>query len=111
SFLLVCPLLCCATTPARPPFPTRRSSDLQLRRFSPAPVELRGGAAQAAPVSCRFFSQAHPPRRDSIPKAVRALDPFGRWRSCWRSEEHTSELQSREKIVSCLLLYKKKRNT
>src|SRR5207302_11220452 len=33
-----------------------------------------------------------------------------RWR-CWRSEEHTSELQSRENLVCRLLLEKKKQET
>src|SRR5436309_8412031 len=32
-------------------------------------------------------------------------------RCCWRSEEHTSELQSRENLVCRLLLEKKKKNT
>src|SRR5690606_41903661 len=31
------------------------------------------------------------------------------WRSGWRSEEHTSELQSRENLVCRLLLEKKKK--
>src|SRR5258707_10827800 len=31
-------------------------------------------------------------------------------RACWRSEEHTSELQSRQYLVCRLLLEKKKKN-
>src|SRR5438445_7174903 len=34
---------------------------------------------------------------------------FGRASRCWRSEEHTSELQSRQYLVCRLLLEKKKK--
>src|SRR2546421_8866126 len=42
--------------------------------------------------------------------------PIARWRHCWwtamtRSEEHTSELQSRSDLVCRLLLEKKKKTT
>src|SRR2546430_7400787 len=56
--------------------------------------------------------------RSSAP-ATRGLTP--RWRRCgrtcttpgrsWRSEEHTSELQSQSNLVCRLLLEKKKKNT
>src|SRR5690606_6766161 len=39
---------------------------------------------------------------------VRVVDQARRWRH-WRSEEHTSELQSRENLVCRLLLDKKKK--
>src|SRR5690606_39543647 len=48
----------------------------------------------------------------STPCCVRVLAPGPRcgawWSCCTRSEEHTSELQSREKLVCRLLLEKKK---
>src|SRR5690606_40833355 len=39
-----------------------------------------------------------------------AVDPYGRYGRNDRSEEHTSELQSRENLV-CRLLLEKKKNT
>src|SRR5207302_10477411 len=74
-----------------PSFPTRRSSD--LKRF------LRGDAAYAVVVT-RAPARRRGPRTDERARA--------------RSEEHTSELQSRENLVCRLLLEKKKqecRNT
>src|SRR5690606_41817508 len=62
-------------------FPTRRSSDLR-----PARAAMKGGDAE--------------PR---VPTTI-AADGL-------RSEEHTSELQSRENLVCRLLLEKKKRNS
>src|SRR5690606_39452271 len=41
---------------------------------------------------------------------VGSVAPVRRLLACERSEEHTSELQSREKLVCRLLLEKKKRN-
>src|SRR5205809_5863015 len=65
-------------------FPTRRSSDLAT-----------------ATICCRSTPSADPgPRRSStIPTPIRAR----------RSEEHTSELQSRLHLVCRLLLEKKKK--
>src|SRR5690606_41898636 len=78
-------------------FPTRRSSDLRAR----------GRACLAALGSARplsngsGFSQTDAKRRQGRPAAA----PY-------RSEEHTSELQSRENLVCRLLLEKKnKRET
>src|SRR5690606_41669744 len=70
-------------------FPTRRSSDLCA---SP----MRNPNASASTVSSRCSVRM---------RAARAL----RWWS--RSEEHTSELQSRENLVCRLLLEKKKTNS
>src|SRR3712207_8614614 len=45
--------------------------------------------------------------RDAVPDAsLEAIDELG----AWRSEEHTSELQSRQYLV-CRLLLEKKKNT
>src|SRR2546430_2927313 len=39
------------------------------------------------------------------------VEPGGRTRKNWRSEEHTSELQSQSKLVCRLLLEKKKKKS
>src|SRR5690606_41894359 len=80
-------------------FPTRRSSDLapQLcgllfqRRDQPGTVELGDIVVEAGlPAALDRRRRHHRRQRDDI------------------SEEHTSELQSREKLVGRLLLEKKK---
>src|SRR5438270_8768099 len=80
----------------RPPrstlFPTRRSSDLGNDRAT-------GGAKSAGP------GDSHPngaTRTDLEPGLGQARDLF-------RSEEHTSELQSQSNLVCRLLLEKKKK--
>src|SRR5438445_6654190 len=84
--------------PPRPPtstlFPTRRSSDLS------------GSAPRRSP-----------PRRDPLHRDECELLPHRRGdrrgtarRSALRSEEHTSELQSRQYLVCRLLLEKKKKD-
>src|SRR5207247_9797244 len=85
-----------------PSFPTRRSSDL-----TPSPAlspSWRAGSREKRPPEarrsrrpCRIDSRRAPaPRRQSVRAAVT------------RSEEHTSELQSRMDLVCRLLLAKKK---
>src|SRR5438445_3915537 len=69
-----------------PSFPTRRSSDLPR--------------ALSRPPNRRFHCQRHPA---GPPRHHRSAPPA---RS--RSEEHTSELQSRQYLVCRLLLEKKK---
>src|SRR5690606_41656476 len=92
-------------------FPTRRSSDLGSRYV----------AGDAEPLACpRSFRQVRARRRDrrlpvvrsdgvfvrpAVPRTAAALRR--RYRR-GRSEEHTSELQSRENLVCRLLLEKKK---
>src|SRR5690606_40672700 len=72
-------------------FPTRRSSDLPYRRV---PV-LRW----LSPTGYGRAADRHGARpRHHVPRPARA-----------RSEEHTSELQSRENLVCRLLLEKKKK--
>src|SRR2546429_6094165 len=84
----------------RPPrstlFPTRRSSDLsRARRCTQAVIR-------------RVFV-AHPGRGDKTPASGHISPPSGRKLSSrpGRSEEHTSELQSRLHLVCRLLLEKK----
>src|SRR5206468_11469610 len=84
-------------------FPTRRSSD--LRRFSPR-RSARRSSASSAPTSSRSSSPAS--ATTSAASARPPVDPADGPRR--RSEEHTSELQSRSDLVCRLLLEKKKKN-
>src|SRR5207302_10405046 len=86
-----------------PSFPTRRSSDLERACVEPGRVLDRPGVPDGN-------------RRDGYRAAGHR--PFGhdrrahREHDLWiprRSEEHTSELQSRENLVCRLLLEKKKK--
>src|SRR5690606_40233563 len=90
-------------TPVLPSSPTRRSSDLD------APQRQHDERIRcAAPDPLRFRQHYSP---FSIALIARASDDAGlrtRARGCHdRSEEHTSELQSRENLVCRLLLEKK----
>src|SRR5690606_41205073 len=80
---------------ARPSFPTRRSSDLTLT----SAVIGRAAAEEISMVSLM------PP---GVTVRVRSMRTVGSMESPSRSEEHTSELQSRENLVCRLLLEKKK---
>src|SRR5207247_4997419 len=75
-------------------FPTRRSSDLRASR---AVVEA------SHPDSSQFTPFASGPPKASVPNRT-----FSGYHSS-RSEEHTSELQSRVDLVCRLLLEKKKK--
>src|SRR5690606_42038713 len=88
-------------------FPTRRSSDLHLL-FARA-----NGTEQSADPGCRLKPAAggqkrqvtgteRRPREDHLQLEKASFQPVQ------RSEEHTSELQSRENLVCRLLLEKKK---
>src|SRR5690606_41426714 len=90
-------------------FPTRRSSDLSLPargptciRPSPVPLAPCVAPSMAAPMKwplkCRSAT-----RPLTKPKRTSAA-------ASRRSEEHTSELQSRENLVCRLLLEKKKKS-
>src|SRR5690606_41456908 len=84
-------------------FPTRRSSDLSYscdrasanRRLSPSP---------SSPWT------PEPERHTRVPPRSRQVGRPGSRASSTRSEEHTSELQSRENLVCRLLLEKKKKH-
>src|SRR5207302_6884493 len=102
---------CYHTHPALHSFPTRRSSDLLLIEIFPvapgtvvAPYNmadngkiLRDQLTRAVPI---------PVERQSRKAAESCRRAFGNGHSS-RSEEHTSELQSRENLVCRLLLEKK----
>src|SRR5690606_39786465 len=79
-------------------FPPRRSSDLP----QPTRCEILSGFAPR-------ISSCSSSQRNSQNAATTAL-PNTHAARCARSEEHTSELQSRENLVCRLLLEKKKTN-
>src|SRR5690606_39972500 len=81
-------------------FPTRRSSDL-LVLVDVVPRLEPDGLRRI-----REFMQAHIDGFASLEEAAAAVARY-----LLRSEEHTSELQSRENLVCRLLLEKKKKTT
>src|SRR5206468_4595447 len=83
-------------------FPTRRSSDLQLGTAQ-LWAEKRWWEAGGNTASGNPSTELHP--NLELPLS------FSEWVSPWtmRSEEHTSELQSRSDLVCRLLLEKKKK--
>src|SRR5690606_41573009 len=80
-------------------FPTRRSSDL------PWPIVPSGRSVPAGPAGCTSPARGTSARH-STPAGRRSRTPPAPAPRCGspRSEEHTSELQSREKLVCRLLL-------
>src|SRR5690606_41758684 len=76
--------------------PTRRSSDL---RVSPVIGSVTSRWSSDASTSSRYFSSNCCASSSNDANIAR----------CTRSEEHTSELQSRENLVCRLLLEKKKK--
>src|SRR5690606_41124332 len=93
---------CCAQ-PALHSFPTRRSSDLDRHphHILREPGRQSGVAAYVVGLLARLHHRAHDHVLDQPGIQVVAFDQG-------RSEEHTSELQSRENLVCRLLLEKKK---
>src|SRR5690606_40786654 len=83
-------------------FPTRRSSDLVDRSLFP---RAEGPCEQSPRLTADPGVQVL-----GRPRTVQALDRLIRLADAFRSEEHTSELQSRENLVCRLLLEKKKRH-
>src|SRR5690625_6446583 len=70
--------------------------------------ELSHHADQESPASISETSQFTMQQRSEIAKSRSQIDEFTRWDAPWRSEEHTSELQSRGHLVCRLLLEKNK---
>src|SRR5690606_40642099 len=97
---------------AHPPlysFPTRRSSDLSLLLLDPLLKQLFGtglGAGGGSAIE-RFVSATIGPLVRDVPSDVAMLRLVLLF---IRSEEHTSELPSRENLVCRLLLEQKKQN-
>src|SRR5690606_41979061 len=92
------------------PFPPRRSSDLSVSRASPRMVFTTRDRRWVKLSSMRGVSLtlAGSRRASGTPGRSPRDGPAGRTGPGRRSEEHTSELQSRENIVCRLLLEKKK---
>src|SRR5690349_22526997 len=88
--------------PSSPLFPTRRSSDLSAGRGKLRPIDADlnhiPDAAMTAAVAALFADG---------PSTLRNIASW-RVKETDRSEEHTSELQSRRDLVCRLLLEKKK---
>src|SRR5207302_9888830 len=92
---------CYGLSPPLHSFPTRRSSDLTAERLE----ELHLDPLVVADASSRLLDRERTGQLPAIPRCE------GRPRlQVDRSEEHTSELQSRENLVCRLLLEKKKKN-
>src|SRR5690606_42013635 len=105
SFISSSPFCCCVPRDLHS-FPTRRSSDLgdgcgerPLEGVGDA-LGVRGQAVRAG------LEQAELALREQVAGEVAVLVGV---RGAGRSEEHTSELQSRENLVCRLLLEKKKK--
>src|SRR5690606_40547203 len=92
-------------------FPTRRSSDLLFEEVLASDGHTNlGGSAKAAELAGRFGERGF----DYAGNTLVDLKVWARAASAIvvnapRSEEHTSELQSRENLVCRLLLEKKKK--
>src|SRR5690606_42164628 len=98
----------CAALPHPPSFPTRRSSDLTSPRC-PASSAIAASAIPPSP-SCSWSRATAPAalrRAAAIASTRRSFRCAARSSTSSRSEEHTSELQSRENLVCRLLLEKK----
>src|SRR5690606_41362713 len=90
-------------------FPTRRSSDLNAAPNVPPKVKKGGwGAAASAiipslPDLNTIYENNSVAKEGDEPELIRGTEQrevtFSQFISLWRSEEHTSELQSRENIV------------
>src|SRR5690606_40025605 len=99
---------CSADPPLLPSFPTRRSSDLRLyatRLATVTPHEVRVGHTLNDHVrhATREWLQLILTNNDILGHVAAQGGKYAQ-----RSEEHTSELQSRENLVCRLLLEKKK---
>src|SRR5207302_8887770 len=94
-------LLCNRARPDLPSSPTRRSSDLGVGQ---AGGRRRPGPRRGLPalVLVQQLDQARVAQGEELVTRTALAT------RAWRSEEHTSELQSREKLVCRLLLEKKK---
>src|SRR5204862_8089566 len=92
-------------------FPTRRSSDLRSPRESVMVLPQLSDSRAAS--SSAFFSTRSASLNISRPRSAASIVFHGpdssACRAAFRSEEHTSELQSRRDLVCRLLLEKKKK--
>src|SRR5699024_11871626 len=104
--LLYCPL---APQPL-PSFPTRRSSDLKSQKTSaqtPAPPLTTGLPARQSRTLFPYPDPTTPEPALAPPRLYWSTSSAETFDETKRSEEHTSELQSRFDLVCRLLLEKK----
>src|SRR5688572_31464043 len=94
---------CSAVHPDLHSFPTRRSSDLG----ADAPAAVAELAPDMVDVNADQGGAGCVVRADDFADDAIARDPDA---GTFRSEEHTSELQSQSNLVCRLLLEKKKKN-
>src|SRR5207237_3415549 len=85
-------------------FPTRRSSDLPAEEVSGHEDGDHEHQGRQDDFTMHFCSHTPGSMADS------AVEPTCMVKSSWRSEEHTSELQSHLNLVCRLLLEKKNKN-
>src|SRR5690606_41913177 len=107
--VLVCSLACFPSAP--PPlhsFPTRRSSDLFLATRRRSRIKPTTKICSLDVTTTRRW-RAVDSNGVKMMKARKQTKKADSYKVSPRSEEHTSELQSREKLVCRLLLEKKKR--
>src|SRR5207249_11142158 len=103
-----CSIASCGSSSARPSCPTRRSSDLGER--PQMPIVVAEGRVETQGVSCAMWNNWIASASETLSPAE-AIQLFHIAQDTPRSEEHTSELQSRFELVCRLLLEKKKRQT
>src|SRR5690606_41633497 len=105
----LCSALCHPHDPTcrRNPFPTRRSSDLDAQHLD-RELHHRQTVQVAMHDQVRDVAMDEDLARQEAQDLVGGHTAVGATDPQVRSEEHTSELQSREKLVCRLLLEKKK---
>src|SRR5206468_11205001 len=109
-------ILSSASHPSLHSFPTRRSFDLiyTLSLHDALPISVARPSGHYSPVSPATNSPFSVRTSGRLPmsrgsRAASSLQLQNRLSSARRSEEHTSELQSRSDLVCRLLLEKKKK--
>src|SRR5690606_40455866 len=93
---------------SQPSFPTRRSSDLIEDTFPVIAWELKNEEKKINALTARKAIGKYRGKTWEVWYTPEIPYSFGPWKLNGRSEEHTSELQSRENLVCRLLLEKKK---
>src|SRR5438105_5094384 len=88
-----------------------RDRALECRRERAARDLALAAAGEEYPLVAAQHAAAFEHEADELPREARAPDGPERLASDERSEEHTSELQSRVDLVCRLLLEKKKKST
>src|SRR5690606_41307224 len=104
-------LYSCAHARAPPSFPTRRSSDLHKLNAADLRCLYRSDGHLTVERQALYRSALTPTFGNPLDELLYGLFREGSSDELFRSEEHTSELQSREELVCRPLLEKKKHRT